>query len=137
MTMSAVHQVTLHITPLDRDTLERFAAADRRRITDTIRLLLEDVIDGKIDIAPPAKIEKATTAVRMNDELKAKLDEFKAKTKISADKALHLALAKLRAEGKVPGYDQHLDYQEGITEDRRAPKNQIHQDRATYNVTRT
>ena len=128
--MRAEKTIPVRMTREDRAIWEELAKVDRRRATDVIRNMLEDLVEGTIEIEAPEKDEYVVFNVRATEGLKAKVDEYKARSKVSIEKAAHLALEKLKGTN-----DAHLDYQEGITEDRRTPKNQIHQERATYRVT--
>jgi|JI8StandDraft_1071087.scaffolds.fasta_scaffold32592_6 hypothetical protein len=129
--MRAEKTIPVRMTKEDRETWEELAKADRRRATDMIRNMLEDLVEGAIEIEIPEKDQHVVFNIRASEELKAKVDEYKSRSKVSIEKAAHLALEKLRGSN-----DAHLDYQEGITADRRAPKNQVHEERAVYRADR-
>ena len=91
-------QITVNLRPNDLTVIQEIALTERRRHTDVIRNLLEDIVDGRLSVeVPPEPKEKLhVTGIRMDEGLKARIAQFKERTGMSADKALHLALAKLR-----------------------------------------
>ena len=87
-------QLTVNLRYNDLTAIQEIAVAERRRRTDVIRNILEDVVEGRLpveDVVEPK--EKAhVTGIRMDTALKEKIARFKERTGLSADKAIHLAL---------------------------------------------
>ena len=86
--------IPLNIEINDYATIQNLAASDRRKVSDIMRNLLEDVADGKVSLQLPeaVKIERHQTAVRVDDRLRAKIDDLKARTGLSVDRIMHLAI---------------------------------------------
>ena len=91
-------QIPLALLPNDFTTIQAMAVAERRKPTEVMRNLLEDVMDGKVDLSEPApkKESRHATAIRVDEAFKVRFDKFKEDHGLSAEKVLHLALAKLR-----------------------------------------
>lgn len=94
----------------------------------------KDFLDGKIEINDE-DLENVRTSCTTNVGIATRLQEKADALGIPVSKLARVIADKSLATRNE--HNQHLDYQEGLTADRRTPKNQIHQDRATYNVTRT
>ena len=93
------YQITANLTPHDFTVIQALAVAERRKTTDVIRNLLDDISSRKIEIEAPPKPEKEklhSTAVRVDDRLNTQISDFKEDTGLSVDKALHLALDKIQ-----------------------------------------
>lgn len=92
------HQIPVNLTPEDAERVTQLAKSERRTQSDMLRIILEDVCDGKIEVAPEPKVRasRKTTSTRCSDELKQKLEALKQKTGMSIDKVIHVALAQLR-----------------------------------------
>ena len=91
-------QLTINLQPDDLSTVQALALTERRKPMDVVRNLLEDIVEGRVTLEIPEerKEKVSVTSVRMDAEFKEKLRKFKEDTGLSVDKALHLALAKLR-----------------------------------------
>ena len=87
-------QLTVNLRSNDLTAIQEIAVAERRKHTDVIRNILEDVVEGRLSVEEVVEPkEKAhVTGIRMDAALKEKIARFKERTGLSADKAIHLAL---------------------------------------------
>ena len=91
-------QISVNPTSNDLTVIQEIATAERRKGTDVIRNILEDVLDGKITIEVPEdyKAKRQPTAVRVAEDFKERFDSFKDEKNLSADKILHLAVQSMK-----------------------------------------
>jgi hypothetical protein len=92
-------RIGLNPTQHDLTTLQEIALKERRNVSDVIRNVLEDVLNGVIPIEADDKFKGLRTpqGVAVDADFKARFDQFKAEKNLSADKILHLALQSLAA----------------------------------------
>jgi hypothetical protein len=90
-------QISVNPTQDDLTDINEIALTERRKPTEVIRNILEDVVAGRIplEVVGDAKSPRKTTGVKVDAEFKTRLEEFKAATHLSTDKILHLALKNL------------------------------------------
>ena len=93
-------RISLNPTQHDLTTLQEIAVAERRNVADTTRLILEDVLDGKIpvDTRDESEVKRVSAGISVDEDFKARFEQFKAEKNLSADKILHIALKKLEGE---------------------------------------
>ena len=96
--MKATHQFTLRISEEDLKVITSIAESERRRQTDVIRNLLEDLADDKVEIEQPDTGKKVMTAVRVTEQFKAKIETMKERRGLSVERALHLVVQSIRAK---------------------------------------
>ena len=107
-------RISLNPTQHDLTTLQEIAVAERRNVADTTRLILEDVLDGKIpvDTRDESEVKRVSAGISVDEDFKARFEQFKAEKNLSADKILHIALKNL--EGHIThlragaGKDGHM-----------------------------
>ena len=90
----------MYLTVEERKFLETIGAEERRRISDVVRNILEDILEGKIDIDDVLddRIERAQMSVRLKPDFMARLDAFRStRDNISMDRIMHRALKVLAA----------------------------------------
>lgn len=105
--MKATEQIPVRISEEDLKVITSIAESERRRQTDVIRNLLEDLADNKIAIEQPDTGKKVMTAVRVTEQFKAKIEAMKERRGLSVERALHLAIQSIRAEMSVEK-DAHI-----------------------------
>ena len=90
-------RISLNPTQHDLTTLQEIAVAERRNVADTTRLILEDVLDGKIpvDTRDESEVKRVSAGISVDEDFKARFEQFKAEKNLSADKILHIALKNL------------------------------------------
>ena len=88
-------QISYNPTPDDLRKLEQLAAQNRRDLPDMVRIILEDVVDGRLDISDitDSKPKRRSRSVGVSSEFKRRVDAFRGN--VSVDKLLHRALIKL------------------------------------------
>ena len=91
----------LNLTKEERDLVEQISNANRRRRTDMLRIIIEDLVDGRLTIedVPDETIEKVSSGVRVTRTLKQRFDAFR--NGVSADKIMSKALRKISAQGET------------------------------------
>jgi len=95
--MKATEQIPVRISEEDLKVITSIAESERRRQTDVIRNLLEDLADDKIEIEQPDTSRKVITNVRVTEQFKAKIENMKERRGISVERALHLVVQSIRA----------------------------------------
>ena len=95
--MRATEQLTVRISEEDLKVINSIAESDRRRKTDVIRNMLEDLADDKLEIEQPDTGRKVMTAIRVTEQYKAKIENMKERRGISVERALHLVVQSIRA----------------------------------------
>ena len=95
--------IGLNMTKEERNIIDQIATANRRRRTDMLRIIIEDLVDGRltIDDVPDETIERVSSGVRVTRTLKQRFDAFR--NGVSADKIMSKALRKLAAQGETNG----------------------------------
>ena len=95
--------IGLNMTKEERNIIDQIATANRRRRTDMLRIIIEDLVDGRltIDDVPDETVEKTSSGVRVTRTLKQRFDAFR--NGVSADKIMSKALRKLAAQGETHG----------------------------------
>ena len=95
--------IGLNLTPEERDLVEQISSTNRRRRTDMLRIIIEDLVDGRltIDDVPDETIERVSSGVRVTRTLKQRFDAFR--KGVSADKIMSKALRKLNTQGETNG----------------------------------
>ena len=95
--------IGLNMTQEERNIIDQIATANRRRRTDMLRIIIEDLVDGRITIddVPDETVEKTSSGVRVTRTLKQRFDAFR--NGVSADKIMSKALRKLAAQGETNG----------------------------------
>lgn len=95
--------IGLNMTKEERNIIDQIATANRRRRTDMLRIIIEDLVDGRltIDDVPDETIERVSSGVRVTRTLKQRFDAFR--NGVSADKIMSKALRKLAAQGETHG----------------------------------
>ena len=90
--------IGLNLTPEERNLVEQISNANRRRRTDMLRIIIEDLVDGRltIDDVPDETIERVSSGVRVTRTLKQRFDAFR--NVVSADKIMSKALRKLAVQ---------------------------------------
>ena len=98
------HQIPVNLTPEDAERVTQLAKSERRTQSDMLRIILEDVCDGKIEVTPEPKVRasRKTTSTRCSDKLRQKLESLKQKTGMSIDKVIHAALTQLQKHPLPP-----------------------------------
>ena len=96
--MRATEQLTVRISEEDLKVINSIAESDRRRKTDVIRNLLEDLADDKIAIEQADTGKKVMTAIRVTEQFKAKIESMKERRGISVERAMHLIVQSIRAK---------------------------------------
>jgi len=97
--VKATEQIPVRISEEDLKVITSLATSERRRQTDVIKNLLEDLADDKIEIEQPDTSRKVTTAIRVTEQFKAKIENMKERRGISVERALHLIIQSIRAKG--------------------------------------
>ena len=93
--------ISLNLTDADREVVDRIATQNRRCRTDMLRIIIEDLVDGRITIddVPDEEIVRTSAGVRVTSTLKDRFDAFrKQHGGLSADKIMVKALKKMSAE---------------------------------------
>ena len=87
-------QISINPTPNDLTVIREIALVERRKPSDVIRNLFEDVMDGKTSIEPSQAMtgKRHAMGVMVDPTFKSRFDQFKEEKHLSADKILHLAL---------------------------------------------
>ena len=95
--------IGLNMTKEERNIIDQIATANRRRRTDMLRIIIEDLVDGRltIDDVPDETVEKTSSGVRVTRTLKQRFDAFR--NGVSADKIMSKALRKLNTQGETNG----------------------------------
>ena len=95
--------IGLNMTKEERNIIDQIATANRRRRTDLLRIIIEDLVDGRltIDDVPDETVEKTSSGVRVTRTLKQRFDAFR--NGVSADKIMSKALRKISAQGEPHG----------------------------------
>ena len=90
--------IGLNMTKEERNIIDQIATANRRRRTDMLRIIIEDLVDGRltIDDVPDETIERVSSGVRVTRTLKQRFDAFR--NGVSADKIMSKALRKLAVQ---------------------------------------
>ena len=90
--------IGLNMTKEERNIIDQIATANRRRRTDMLRIIIEDLVDGRltIDDVPDETVEKTSSGVRVTRTLKQRFDAFR--NGVSADKIMSKALRKLAVQ---------------------------------------
>ena len=90
--------IGLNLTQEERDLVEQISSTNRRRRTDMLRIIIEDLVDGRltIDDVPDETIERVSSGVRVTRTLKQRFDAFR--NGVSADKIMSKALRKLAVQ---------------------------------------
>ena len=90
--------IGLNMTKEERNIIDQIATANRRRRTDMLRIIIEDLVDGRltIDDVPDETVEKTSSGVRVTRTLKQRFDAFR--NGVSADKVMSKALRKLAVQ---------------------------------------
>ena len=93
--------IGLNMTKEERNIIDQIATANRRRRTDMLRIIIEDLVDGRltIDDVPDETVEKTSSGVRVTRTLKQRFDAFR--NGVSADKIMSKALRKLNTQGET------------------------------------
>ena len=93
-------RISLNPTQRDLTTLQEIALAERRNVADMTRLILEDVLDGKIPVETrdESEVKRVSAGISVDEDFKARFDLFKMEKNLSADKILHLALQSISGE---------------------------------------
>ena len=93
--------IGLNLTTEERYLVEQIAAKNRRCRTDMLRIIIEDLVDGRISIddVPDGEIVRTSAGVRVTPTLKERFDVFRQQRGgLSADKIMAKAVKKLSAE---------------------------------------
>ena len=90
--------IGLNLTQEERDLVEQISSANRRRRTDMLRIIIEDLVDGRltIDDVPDETIERVSSGVRVTRTMKQRFDAFR--NGVSSDKIMAKALRKLAVQ---------------------------------------
>ncbi len=119
--------VSFLLPKLNHNTIKDMGA---RSVSAYMEDAFKDFLDGKIEISDE-DLENVRTSCTTNVGVAARLQERANELGIPVSK-----LARVIADKSLAVRNPRLDYQEGVSADRRAPKNQIHQERAVYQVTK-
>ncbi|SBT06752.1 hypothetical protein ACCAA_350124 [Candidatus Accumulibacter aalborgensis] len=98
MTQARSYVLGLKLPTTDFEIIEAIAKEERRRPSDVIRNVIEDVVEGKIHIEPKEEPDNKRTNVRVDGYTIKKVNAFKKATGMTLDQILHLALMNLRSE---------------------------------------
>ena len=88
------NQITLNLLPEDFSEIKRMAKLQRRKPAEVIRNLLEDIVEGAVEIRvdPDVKIKRHGLTVRVDDSLRTRIDELTTRHGKSIDKIVHIAV---------------------------------------------
>ena len=90
----------MYPTTGERQFIDQMCVEERRRVSDVVRNILEDILDGRIviDDVREDRIERSPLSVRLKPDFMARLDAFRStRDNISMDRIMHRALKVLAA----------------------------------------
>lgn len=98
-------KINLNPTFDDYEYLETLAAAQRRNPTGVLRIMFEDLMEGRVNIDDllTATVERKTAGVAVETEFKQRFDAYREERGgVSADKIMHALILHARRTAGTP-----------------------------------
>ena len=92
-------RISLNPTFDDFEYIEKLADAQRRSPTSTLRVMFEDLTEGRVNIDDllTASVQRKTAGIRVSTDFREKFDAYReARGGVSADKVLHALILHAR-----------------------------------------